>query len=92
MNRCSRCGGELGTADADGLCAVCRYKPSPPLPCSAPPIGWQCTRCGTIHAPWVDRCNCPPPFRVTYASGTEAEAQNEQVRRVEAAPGGSYGH
>ena len=28
MNQCSRCGGELGTADTDGLCAVCRYKPS----------------------------------------------------------------
>jgi hypothetical protein len=73
MNRCSQCGSELGTADTDGLCAWCRNKPSPA------PVGWQCTRCGTIHAPWVDRCNCPPPFRVTYTIGTEAEVPNAHL-------------
>jgi hypothetical protein len=88
MNRCLQCGVELGTADTDGLCAVCRHKPSPPLPCSAPPVGWQCARCGTIHAPWVDRCNCPPPFRVTYGSGTEAEVQNAPAVAQKSPPAG----
>ena len=22
--------------------------------------GWECPRCGRVHAPWVARCNCQP--------------------------------
>lgn len=23
--------------------------------------GWECPRCGKIHAPWIQECNCPRP-------------------------------
>lgn len=39
----------------------------------AAPLGWICSRCGASHALWVSECNCPPPVKVTYSSGTGEE-------------------
>ena len=25
--------------------------------------GWICPRCGKVHAPYVQECNCRPPVR-----------------------------
>ena len=26
----------------------------------AEPKGWICPRCQTVHAPWIDKCDCEP--------------------------------
>lgn len=28
-------------------------------------VGWECPRCGTIHAPWVSSCGCYPQGRTS---------------------------
>lgn len=32
--------------------------------------GWECPRCGVIHAPWVAKCHCATPSLTV--SGTAA--------------------
>ncbi len=31
---------------------------SPPRAVSRPELGWECPRCGTIHAPFIPSCTC----------------------------------
>ena len=61
---CYRCGSPLGTTDSDGCCSRCKNLQNPQYT-SPIPHGWQCPRCGTIYAPWVDRCYCLPPLKTT---------------------------
>jgi len=32
--------------------------------------GWTCPRCGQVHAPWVPKCDCPPPTITTTGTNT----------------------
>ena len=67
-DRCYKCGRELlSTADFDGLCVYCRYKPSIPSPSPSEPT---CPNCKAmrealhriyelidINRPYCDRCD-----------------------------------
>lgn len=78
MSKCMFCGCELTTGDFEGVCNQCRnvgfdiLSPDiPPYePVKFPPApgifgAWICPRCGTVHAPWVAKCDCPPPTITT---------------------------
>ena len=71
---CNGCGAQLTTGDMNNLCSLCSGRDviNVPLihPTFVPPIqyssvGWLCPRCGTIHAPHVEKCDCPPPTITT---------------------------
>ncbi len=36
----------------------------------ATPMGWECPRCRTIHAPHVNACWCPAPTEYVTNTGT----------------------
>lgn len=56
MNVCKACGQHFGTTNEPHTCggAPIYYKP-------IPPIGWECPKCGRVHAPWVAFCSCTKP-------------------------------
>ena len=33
-------------------------------------MGWECPRCRTIHGPFVQKCDCPPPVKTWVGTGT----------------------
>ncbi len=41
------------------------------LPKSPLMYGWICPRCGTVHSPFVTRCDCPPPTKTCDSINTE---------------------
>ena len=43
----------------DGLCPSCRLK-AESIPQVSIANGWICPRCGTVNAPWKDKCDCIP--------------------------------
>jgi hypothetical protein len=53
---CPVCGGFH--EPVTGGCFKQRMPPEPP---PAPPQGWICPRCGSVHAPFVHKCTCKPP-------------------------------
>lgn len=74
MSRCIFCGlVELSSGDVDGFCSSCRYNAFISNNEQSVPLGWKCVRCGVIHAPWVDRCNCKPNFNITTTNKTFSE-------------------
>lgn len=52
------------------------YYPMPTLPMPAQ-MGWQCARCGAIHAPFVPGCHCGPPTVTasTYVFGSDQSSE-----------------
>jgi hypothetical protein len=77
MSKCIGCGCELTTGDVNNLCNKCEGRPIINIPLIDSPLfeptyyaPWTCPRCGTVHAPWVSRCDCPPPSITTNGINT----------------------
>ena len=58
---CTICGKELTETGNDFLnmiCSECRLT-GKGLTNVKPMQGWICPRCGVVHSPFVDKCDCP---------------------------------
>lgn len=67
MNLCAKCGKTTHYDPNIVLSKYCKCTTAPFVPLQ----GWICPRCGSIHAPFVSRCFCPPPTQNTTGSHVE---------------------
>lgn len=65
-------------------------KPDTLTPISAPAAeiltteyarGWECPRCGKIHAPWVPECNCTKPWKATFSATSTGPSEGDMLLR-----------
>lgn len=60
--RCKLCDKET-TTTIDGLCCQCHtmevMRTQNPVS-----YGWECPRCGRIHSPLTQTCDCPPKYTI----------------------------
>ena len=92
-SKCIFCGGELITADLNGVCGNCRTKASScdiPFPNPYPDYnyyyqagasqGWQCPVCQKVWSPWQPSCDCHLSGTGTYSTSTAGTSINDTFK------------